>query len=110
MSTPDVPEVTVHDYKTARDRGDAPLLLDVRRPDEYATANLDGVHIPLQELPDRVGELEAHRDEQIVVHCRSGARSARAVEYLRAQGYDAVNLKGGILAWKDAYDPSLPAE
>ena len=108
-SMPSVPEITVRDYHRLRERGEAPFLLDVRRPEEYAIANLGGALIPLNELPDRIDELDAHRDdEMIVVYCRSGARSARAVEMLQQLGFsNAVNLKGGILAWSDEIDPSV---
>lgn len=106
---PNVPEITVRELHDLRQRSEAPFLLDVRRPDEYEIANLGGALIPLDELPGRLGELESHRnDELIVVHCRSGARSARAVGMLRQQGFEnAVNLKGGILAWSDEIDPSI---
>ena len=105
-----VPEMTVHDLKALRDAGKNPFVLDVREPDEYEAANIDGALIPLGELPERVGELESHRDDDVlVVHCRSGARSARAVEFLQLQGFtNAANLTGGIHAWSDAIDPSLP--
>ncbi len=105
-----VPELSVQDLKALRDAGEDPFVLDVREPGEYDAANIDGALIPLGELPDRVGELEAHRDDDVlVVHCRSGARSARAVEFLQSQGFtNAVNLAGGIHAWSDAIDPSLP--
>lgn len=105
-----VPEMTVQNLKALRDAGDDPFVLDVREPAEFEAANIDGALIPLGELPGRVGELEAHRDDDVlVVHCRSGARSARAVEFLQAQGFtNAVNLTGGIHAWSDAIDPSLP--
>ena len=105
-----VPDMSVSDLKALRDAGDDPFVLDVREPDEYAAANLDGALIPLGELPGRLGELEAHRgDSLIVVHCRSGMRSARAVETLHAAGFtNAVNLRGGIHAWSDEIDPSLP--
>ena len=107
---PDVPEISVTDLHRMREEGQAPFLLDVRQPDEYAVANLEGSLIPLKELPDRLGELESHRSDPIlVVHCRSGARSAKAVELLRAHGFEnAVNLRGGILAWSDEIDPSIP--
>ncbi len=105
-----VPEITVTDLKARMDRGEAPFVLDVRRPDEYAIANLGGTLIPLDELPQRVGELEGHRDDDlVVVHCRTGGRSAKAVEVLRQHGFDnAVNLKGGTHAWSDQVDPSMP--
>ncbi len=105
-----IPEMTVQDLKALRDAGENPFLLDVREPGEYNAANIEGALIPLGELPDRIGELEAHReDDVLIVHCRSGARSARAVEFLQSQGFNnAVNLAGGIHAWSDAIDPSLP--
>lgn len=106
-----VPEISVHQYQTLRDGGSPPFLLDVRQPEEYEQANLDGALIPLGELAERIDEIESHRDdEQIVVHCRSGARSAKAVEMLHAHGFtNAVNLQGGILGWAKEIDPSLPA-
>ena len=107
MST--VPEISVHDLKSRLGSEDAPFVLDVREPAEYEAANLGGVLIPLGELPDRIDEIRSHEGDDVVVHCRSGARSARAVEFLRAQGFEkAVNLKGGIHAWSDEIDPSLP--
>lgn len=105
-----IPEITVRELKDRMDNGEAPFILDVRRPDEYEIANLDGTLIPLDELPDRLGDIEAHRgDDLLVVHCRSGARSAKAVEMLRQAGFEnAVNLKGGVLAWSDEIDPAMP--
>jgi sulfur-carrier protein adenylyltransferase/sulfurtransferase len=87
-----------------------PAVLDVREPHEWALANLrdrGALHIPLGELSGRLSELDPGREW--VVHCRSGARSARAQELLQASGYPRVlNLEGGILAWRDQVDPSLP--
>ncbi len=102
------PEITVRDLKRRMDSEETPFILDVRRPDEYAITNLGGTLIPLDELPGRLDELEAHRNDEIVVHCRSGARSAKAVQLLREAGFDnAVNLKGGVLAWSDEIDPTM---
>jgi adenylyltransferase/sulfurtransferase len=104
-----VPGITVQRLKEQRDAGEAPFLLDVRRPTEYEIANLGGTLIPVSELAERLDELAGHRDEEIVVHCRSGARSARAVELLRKHGFEhAKNLKGGILAWSKEIDPNVP--
>ena len=104
-----VPEITVQDLKARLDGEDPPFVLDVREPDEYEAANLGGALIPLGQLPDRLDEIRDHQHDEVVVHCRSGGRSARAVELLRANGFDnAVNLKGGIHAWSDEIDPSLP--
>jgi len=105
-----VPEITVRELKERLDRGERPFILDVRRQNEYDIANLDGELIPLDELPRRLDELEAHReDDLLVVHCRTGGRSERAVELLRREGFSgAVNLKGGTHAWSDDIDPSMP--
>ena len=104
-----VPEITVQELKAQLDAGDAPFILDVRQPFEYDIANLQGTLIPLQELSKRLNELEAYREQPIVVHCRSGARSAQAVQYLQQAGFTgAVNLKGGTLAWSRQIDSSMP--
>lgn len=104
-----IPEIGVRDLKARLDSDHPPFVLDVREPDEYEAANIGGALIPLGELPDRLDEIRAHQHDEVVVHCRSGGRSAKAVELLRANGFDhAVNLKGGIHAWSDEIDPSLP--
>ncbi len=106
---PDVPEMTVQILKDKLSAQESLLLLDVRQPEERDIASLGGVLIPLSELSERIDELEPHRSHPIIVYCRSGARSRRAVEYLRAFGFDnAVNLKGGILEWSRLIDPSVP--
>jgi adenylyltransferase/sulfurtransferase len=102
-----VPEITPRDLKTRLDRGDDLFILDVREPHEYQICNLKGQLIPLGELPQRVHELDSSRE--IVAHCRSGKRSAEAVDFLRKAGFRKIhNLKGGILAWSDEVDPSVP--
>jgi len=104
-----VPEITVRELKDLQDAGQCPFILDVRRPDEYEIANLNGTLIPLHELPQRLDELEPYKDDLIVVHCRSGARSAQAVQYMQAFGFEhAKNLKGGVLAWSKEIDPTMP--
>lgn len=104
-----VPEITVRELKARLDRGDRPFILDVRKPHEYDIANLGGMLIPVDDLEARLAELEPYRNEEVIVHCRSGARSARAVELLQKAGFTgAVNVKGGILAWSDEVDPSVP--
>ncbi|GIV53687.1 MAG: hypothetical protein KatS3mg039_0205 [Candidatus Kapaibacterium sp.] len=78
------------------------LLLDVRFPDEHAQRRIEyepQILIPLPELEERLAELEPYRNHQIIAYCRSGNRSARATELLRAQGFKVRNLRGGILAW-----------
>ena len=105
-----VPEITVQDFYSMRQRGEEPFVLDVRGSQEYEIAHLNGALIPLDQLPLRLDEIEEHRtDDLIVVHCRSGVRSAKAVELLQQHGFtNVVNLKGGILAWSDEIDPSMP--
>lgn len=101
--------ITVHALKERLDCGEQPFLLDVRSPVEYDIAHLGGYLIPLNELPERLDELEERRDADIVVYCRTGGRSARAVQWLRQQGFQgAVNLRGGLHAWSDEIDPSVP--
>ena len=76
-------------------------VLDVREPVEWQYAHIDGaVHIPLAELPQRIEELPA--DRQLVVVCKVGGRSAQATAFLRARGFEAVNLTGGMIDWADA--------
>ena len=109
MYPPRVPEITVQELKALMDAGETPFILDVREEQEYAIANLAGMLIPLRQLPNRLDELEEHKDALIVVHCRSGPRSAQAVQYLRSFGFEqATNLRGGVLAWSREIDPSMP--
>ncbi|MEZ4703382.1 MAG: rhodanese-like domain-containing protein [Rhodothermales bacterium] len=104
-----VPEMTVRELKDMMDRGETPFILDVRSEEEYAAANLNGKLIRLDTLPSRIDELEPYRDQLMVVHCRSGARSANAVQFLMANGFDNVrNLKGGVMAWSREIDPTMP--
>ena len=90
------------------DAGDRLVLLDVRNPEEIQICRIEGsTVIPLPELPSRLDEVD--RTQPIVVHCKSGMRSAKAVELLKAAGFGRVsNLTGGILGWIDEVDPSLP--
>ena len=102
-----VPEITVEELKQRLDAREDLFILDVREPHEYNICNLNGHLIPLNDLPRRVHELDPGKE--MVVHCRSGARSARAVGFLRQAGFSkARNLAGGILAWADRIDPKVP--
>jgi molybdopterin/thiamine biosynthesis adenylyltransferase/rhodanese-related sulfurtransferase len=102
-----VPEITPRELKARLDRGDDIYILDVREPHEYQICNIGGHLIPLGEISRRVHELDSSRE--IVAHCRSGKRSAEASEFLRKAGFRKIwNLKGGILAWSDEVDPSVP--
>jgi molybdopterin/thiamine biosynthesis adenylyltransferase/rhodanese-related sulfurtransferase len=102
-----VPEMQVEELKQKLDAGDDIFVLDVREPHEYQICNIGGHLIPLGELPKRVNELDSSRE--IVAHCRSGLRSAKAVDFLKQAGFKKVrNLAGGILAWADRVDPKMP--
>lgn len=105
---PEVPTLTVHDLHSLRQQGQPHYLLDVREPDEYATAHITGsTLIPLGEVTARAAEIP--RDAQVLVHCKLGGRSARAVAALRDLGYENVwNIAGGITAWSKEIDPSVP--
>jgi adenylyltransferase/sulfurtransferase len=109
MSDEGVPEITPTELKSRLDRGDRVTIVDVREPWEWEIGNL-GAHgarlIPLGDLPSRMDELNP--EDELVMQCRSGARSARAAEFLSAQGFARVsNLDGGILRWSDDVDPSI---
>jgi adenylyltransferase/sulfurtransferase len=106
-ATSQVPEIQPTELKARLDAGDDLFVLDVREPHEYQICNLAGYLIPLGDLPARMNELDSSRE--IVVHCRSGVRSAKAVTLLRQAGFGKVkNLAGGILAWSDKVDPTVP--
>jgi adenylyltransferase/sulfurtransferase len=105
--TSGVPETTVEELKRRLDAGEKVFVLDVREPHEYQICNINGHLIPLGDLPKRMNELDSSRE--IVVHCKSGVRSAKAVAQLQQAGFRKVaNLKGGILAWADKIDPKVP--
>src|SRR5437867_2915095 len=101
-------EITASELKAEWDRNPDLLVIDVREPHEYEIAHIDGsVLIPLGELPDRLGELDGHRE--VVTHCHHGARSLKALEILKAAGFAKVrSLRGGIDAWAVNVDPTLP--
>jgi len=101
-------EVSVAELKRRRDAHEPLVLLDVREPDEIATASVDGATlIPMGEIPARASELPT--DVPILVLCHSGGRSARVTGYLNANGFpNAVNVAGGIDAWSVEIDPSVP--
>ncbi len=100
-------EITVEQLKSRLDRGDDLYILDVREPSEYEIVNIGGYLIPLSELPKRTDEIDASKE--IIVYCRSGSRSARGADFLRRNGFKRVkNLVGGINAWAERIDPSLP--
>jgi sulfur-carrier protein adenylyltransferase/sulfurtransferase len=103
----EVPEITVQELKERLENGKEVTVLDVREPYEYEVANIGARLIPLGELPERLVELD--KDETFAIHCRTGARSANAVRLLQDAGFENVyNVKGGITAWSEEIDPSVP--
>jgi molybdopterin/thiamine biosynthesis adenylyltransferase/rhodanese-related sulfurtransferase len=105
---PQVPTITVQDLDHLRKTGTGHFLLDVREPDEFESARIAGsTLIPLASLPLRTSEIP--KDKQIVVHCKLGGRSAKAVAFLLENGFTNVwNVAGGITAWSEQIDPSIP--
>jgi molybdopterin/thiamine biosynthesis adenylyltransferase/rhodanese-related sulfurtransferase len=102
-----VPEITVQELKERLENGQGVSVLDVREPHEYEVANLGAKLIPLGDLPERLVELD--KDENFAVHCKTGSRSAKAVRLLQNAGFQNVyNVKGGITAWSEEIDPSVP--
>lgn len=104
-----VEEISAVELKKKLDDGDDFQLIDVRQPDEYAFAKIDGAKlIPLGEIPSRMGELDPNKE--VILHCKMGGRSARAIEFLQANGYTGPlkNLRGGITAWSNEVDPKIP--
>ncbi len=100
--------MTVEDLKRRLDSQANPFILDVRNPEEFQICRIPGsVLIPLPQLPQRLGELD--RNREIIVHCKGGMRSLKAQQLLRDKGFTkAINLKGGILAWAEQIDKSMP--
>jgi rhodanese-related sulfurtransferase len=95
-------DITVEELKQRLDAGEEFNFLDVREEYEYEEDNLGALLIPVGELPDRLEEIEGWKDQEVVVHCRSGARSGRAKAFLESQGFTNVrNVLGGILAYND---------
>jgi rhodanese-related sulfurtransferase len=102
-----VPEITPAEFVARRDGGEALTLLDVREEWELAVASVPGiVHIPMGQVAERLNELD--RSRPVVVLCRSGRRSLEVAKLLQQNGFDAINLAGGILAWSRDLDATIP--
>jgi adenylyltransferase/sulfurtransferase len=102
-------EITATELKERLDRGDDLQIIDVREPNEYEAARLEGSKlIPLGQVVTRKGEIDESRET--VVHCKMGGRSAKAIEALQRAGFNGrlLNLKGGITAWSNDVDPNVP--
>jgi molybdopterin/thiamine biosynthesis adenylyltransferase/rhodanese-related sulfurtransferase len=109
-----IPQVTVEELKARADAGTAPFVLDVREPHEWAIVNLgappiSAIQIPVGSLPDRIAEIPVAKNAEIFTQCKTGGRSQKAALALKAAGFTNVkNLAGGITAWADRIDTSLP--
>lgn len=102
-----IPEITPAEFVARRDRGESLTLLDVREGWELGVASVPNVvHIPMGEIAARIGELNPQ--QEVVVLCRSGRRSYEVAKYLQQNGFKAVNLAGGILAWSRDLDATIP--
>jgi sulfur-carrier protein adenylyltransferase/sulfurtransferase len=102
-------EITATELKQRLDSGDDIQIIDVREPEEVAIAAIpNAVHIPLREVMSRMSEIDSERET--VVHCKGGVRSAMAIQALERSGYTGklANLRGGITAWSNEVDPSVP--
>ena len=96
-------EITIEELNERLTNKETLNIIDVREEYEFDEFNIGAQLIPLGELPDRLDEIKAGKDAEIILHCRSGARSGRAVAYLESEGYTNVrNLVGGMLAWQAA--------
>lgn len=104
-----IEEISATDLKRRLDAGEDIQLIDVRQPEEWAFAKIEGAKlIPLGEIMNRRNEIDESRET--VIHCKAGMRSARAVQALQQAGFKGVlkNLKGGITAWSNEVDPKVP--
>ena len=102
-------EITAIELKRRMDAGEVVQLIDVRQPDEYAFARIEGAKlIPLGEIMRRMDEL--NESKELILQCKSGGRSAQAIEFLTRAGYRGkmANLRGGITAWSNDVDPKIP--
>ena len=94
-------DITVQELKQRLDKGDSVLVIDVREAWEYEEFNINGKLIPLGELQGAIDDLDEYRNQEIVVHCKSGGRSAAARDFMIKQGFTNVrNLEGGMMAWQ----------
>ena len=106
----EISQCSAADYAARREAGETMTLIDVRESSEVEAARIEGaIWIPLADLEARMGELEAVRDQAIIVHCHHGGRSTKAVRLLLEHGFTtAENLDGGIEAWSLTVDSSVP--
>lgn len=101
-------DISVTELKERMDAGTAPRVVDVREPHEWDQDHITEENIPMGTVPTRISELVSHKDQELVICCRSGGRSGNIVNYLRSQGFTGVrNLTGGMLAWQAKIDPNF---
>lgn len=101
-----LPEISVQELQALRNENADIFILDVRKPEEHAICHLSEHLIPIDDLPNRLDEL--NKDQMIIVHCHAGGRAKRATRYLLDQGFKKVfNLRGGITAWANEIDPKM---
>jgi rhodanese-related sulfurtransferase len=108
-TTQEMPEISATELKQRLDNGDDIQIVDVREADEVAIGTIpNSIHIPLAQVINRMSEIDPARET--VVHCKMGGRSARAIQALKQSGFtgNLLNLKGGITAWSNDVDPSVP--
>lgn len=102
-------DINVQELRERLAAGEKFVFIDVREPWEYEEFNLGATLMPLGDLINKIWELEDHKNDEIVIHCRSGQRSGMAQNLLSAQGFTNVrNLTGGVIAWMDAFGPVKP--
>jgi len=104
-----MPEISATELKQRLDKGEDIQIIDVREADEVAIGSIpNSVHIPLAQVLNRMSEIDPQRET--VVHCKMGGRSARAIDALKRSGFSGnlINLKGGIIAWSNEVDPTVP--
>ena len=109
MSSQPTSEITATELKQRLDHGEDIQIVDVREANEVAMAKIpNSIHIPLGQILNRASEIDPSRET--VVHCRMGGRSAQAIDALKRSGFSGrlLNLRGGILAWSNDVDPSVP--
>ncbi len=95
-------DISVNELRKRIESGEELNLIDVREEYEYDADNIDGLLIPLGELPERIGEIEHLKDEEVLVHCRSGKRSETAQRFLQSRGFTNVrNVIGGMIAYRE---------
>ncbi|MCE2788039.1 MAG: rhodanese-like domain-containing protein [Bacteroidota bacterium] len=97
-------DITIEELKERMEKGESLYIIDVREPHEYEEFNIGAKLIPLGSLPDEAAGMDELKNEEIILHCRSGARSGNAKLYLQELGFTKVrNLLGGMLAWRERY-------